>query len=732
MATVKVLVVAGGGGGGRYYSGGGGGGGVQYDASYEVTDGTQYTVTVGAGGAAGTTSTGDYGRDGGNSVFGTITATGGGGGVGSNAGGVNGRDGGCGGGAGGTGAGTGGTGSQGYDGGSKGAVNGGSGGGGGSAAGGSSDGTNGGNGGAGYTNPISGSTAGENVSGTYYVSGGGGGSLGTVGAGGNGGGGDGANDATPAQSGTANTGGGGGGGSSPQAAGAGGSGVVVISYATADLPTCTGGTITTSGSDTIHTFTSSGTFNVGLAAGLVSYWALDNDTTEYRQVYYNPTVNGQSAVATNQWLAQSFTTTSAFTIKEIKLKMYKIGTPTANLTFGIYATSSDKPTGAALCTGTYDPSTLTTDSAGEEITVDLGAGVALSASTVYSIRVTTTDDVSNTGVMKLIGTTGTTGRLAYYSTNSGSTWIADSDGDGCWWFETWGYLTTNAQDVVGDNDLTNTNVTYAASKINNGAVFNGSNAIFRLANVLQPTGNFSISGWVKPTDATAAATQIIVVNELTGTAGGPYNISIQTSGKLRFSVYATGTGAETYVESTGALTDNTMVFFTCVRDGTNIIIYLNGTSDNSTAWSTAQITNASNYFQVGGTQNSGGSNFRLLAGQIDELAIWDRALTSDEITALYNDGDGLQYPFPTTQNYTLTGETGTLTLTGYDAGLGMSYSLLAETGNLILRGYEAVLSYVGWKHTTKNSTTWTDTTKNTTTWTDSTKSDTTWSNQTKH
>ena len=51
---VSALVVAGGGGGGS--AGGGGAGGVIYTNSYNVTPGTQYTVTVGAGGAAATTS----------------------------------------------------------------------------------------------------------------------------------------------------------------------------------------------------------------------------------------------------------------------------------------------------------------------------------------------------------------------------------------------------------------------------------------------------------------------------------------------------------------------------------------------------------------------------------------------------------------------------------------------------------------------------------------------------
>ena len=82
--------------------------------------------------------------------------------------------------------------------------------------------------------------------------------FGGVGGGGNGSGG------TAASAGTANTGGGGGGGgmnsagSVGSAGGNGGSGIVIIRYLGAQR--ATGGTVTSAGGYTIHTFTSSGTY----------------------------------------------------------------------------------------------------------------------------------------------------------------------------------------------------------------------------------------------------------------------------------------------------------------------------------------------------------------------------------------------------------------------------------------------------------------------------------------
>ena len=140
-SSVKVdyLIVGGGGGGGYRMGGGGGGGGVL--TGYCYLDADTYTITVGAGGAAGVYSGSIPATNGGNSTFNGLTAVGGGSG-GSDNNGTGNSDGGNGGSGGGgsayaagtpgsTGAGGTGTAGQGYAGGNQGtAYYGGSGGGG--------------------------------------------------------------------------------------------------------------------------------------------------------------------------------------------------------------------------------------------------------------------------------------------------------------------------------------------------------------------------------------------------------------------------------------------------------------------------------------------------------------------------------------------------------------------------------------------------------------------------
>ena len=264
---ISYMVIAGGGGGGGRHGGAGGAGGFREDKSpvtpYTASplDGagpitvtaTGYPITVGSGGTAGNRNPSSAGTNGANSVFSTITSTGGGRGYTYATGnpGTGGQPGGSGGGGGhtqcsGIPGGAGNTPpvspSQGNNGGNGtgGAYDySGGGGGGATAAGLNAPSIGGGDGGAGATTSINGTPtarAGGGGGGDYADSPGG---AGSAGAGGGGAGGGGPNASpTAATAGTANTGGGGGGygGTNPGnpsptcTGGNGGSGIVIIRY----------------------------------------------------------------------------------------------------------------------------------------------------------------------------------------------------------------------------------------------------------------------------------------------------------------------------------------------------------------------------------------------------------------------------------------------------------------------------------------------------------------------
>ena len=274
--SASYLVVAGGGGGGGGCCGGcgdagGGGAGGMITGSATLVPKTLYSITVGAGGSGAALNSQASGSNGNNSVLSggaiaTQTAIAGGGGGGrSTPGGTEiGRNGGSGGGSGqrdastdAFGLGTAGQGNNGGNGAVSGNPNGGGGGGGAGGVGGTTASTaTGGNGGAGLQSSITGSAV-------FYAGGGGGGGESTGGTGGSSIGGSGSAGGSQAGSGTANRGaGGGGGGGSVTNGGNGGSGVVILSVPTSSYSGITTGspTVTTSGSNTILSFTSSGTY----------------------------------------------------------------------------------------------------------------------------------------------------------------------------------------------------------------------------------------------------------------------------------------------------------------------------------------------------------------------------------------------------------------------------------------------------------------------------------------
>lgn len=273
-----ILVVGGGAGGGGSFGGGGGGGGVIYKTGYPMTSGMSWNVRVGAhsNGAPASTDQGLVSANAGYSRFGHFYAGGGGGGssrqcspcrwgqpagYGGNGGGGSHANGGP--------KGIPGQGlpGQGFNGGwgrnnTSGTPNHASGGGGGAGGPGGDycEGSAGGRGGDGYKCDISGSVV-------YYGAGGGGGvyTNGSGGAGGTGGGGTGGRyQSGQLRNGSPGTGigSGGGGGGYTHSGGDGTDGIVIVRYAGGQR--ATGGTITTVGGYTIHTFSNTGnaTFSV--------------------------------------------------------------------------------------------------------------------------------------------------------------------------------------------------------------------------------------------------------------------------------------------------------------------------------------------------------------------------------------------------------------------------------------------------------------------------------------
>ena len=198
-------------------------------------------------------------------------------------------------------------------------------------------------------------------------------------------------------------------------------------------------------------------------------------------------------------------------------------------------------------------------------------------------------------------------------------------------------LDGNSNDATAsDDDGTDTSITYSNANgiINNGAGFNGSSGKITLSASGFPTGNSarSVNLWFKP-GTVSGSRQLFLYG--TATTGRKFGIA-RAGNRILVVCY----GFNANVASNSSLSAGTMYMVTVTFDGSgNIKYYLNGSTAGTATLATINTT-ADN-----GEIGHGWDGY--FNGSIDEVGIWDRELTSTEVTDLYNSGDGLQYPFTT-------------------------------------------------------------------------------------
>lgn len=192
-------------------------------------------------------------------------------------------------------------------------------------------------------------------------------------------------------------------------------------------------------------------------------------------------------------------------------------------------------------------------------------------------------------------------------------------------------------DSHGTNHLTDNNtVGSATGKVGNAASFVAANSeslsIVDNASLSMGAGvRLTIAAWVH---ATSLAFENNIVAKRTGHL--EYYLRVRNN---RFDFEVSATGATPVYTVVGANTITTGVWYFVVAgyDGTNLFLSINDGALRTTAY-IGDIFDGTSSFVVG----SRGTN-DYWTGEIDEVAIWKRALSSAEITELYNSGAGVSY-----------------------------------------------------------------------------------------
>ncbi|WP_345141781.1 LamG-like jellyroll fold domain-containing protein [Flavobacterium ginsengiterrae] len=202
----------------------------------------------------------------------------------------------------------------------------------------------------------------------------------------------------------------------------------------------------------------------------------------------------------------------------------------------------------------------------------------------------------------------------------------------------------NANDISGN--AFNGNVTSAVlttdrfGNTNNAYSFNGVNSFIDAVIANLPNGNTSrtISGWFKTNDTFSEPNKIDVSIFDSGklTSLQRLNLSLYSKGYLQM---VTGPNAGGFYINNFNYVNDDWYFFTLTYDGTKLSIFVNGKFVDA---STVNLNTVGSIFRIG--QRISGDNINeAFKGTIDDIGIWNRVLTPEEISAMYIPGEQPKY-----------------------------------------------------------------------------------------
>ena len=208
---------------------------------------------------------------------------------------------------------------------------------------------------------------------------------------------------------------------------------------------------------------------------------------------------------------------------------------------------------------------------------------------------------------------------------------------------------SNILDSVGGyNGSKGTGVTYVNAEAGKGFSFNGtSTANLDLGTFLNfSTNDFTVEFWIQTTTTDPSRrAELIGKRDICGHSKF-FDIQLQTNGTICFnydgypgSYGPVGLG---YIDLPSAASVNDGVFHhvACVRQGTNALIYIDGSlsaTQNPSDAQIADISNTSHLYADAGGPCAGGS-YAYFTGVLDEVSIYTNALSASDILAVAQDG----------------------------------------------------------------------------------------------
>ncbi len=171
----------------------------------------------------------------------------------------------------------------------------------------------------------------------------------------------------------------------------------------------------------------------------------------------------------------------------------------------------------------------------------------------------------------------------------------------------------------------------------------------------KPTGNFTISAWIKAPSYVGSMQIFQSFSAATHTSGIEFEIDADSNHAHKMElVSGNNTGATQgtnwqSVYSNTTVDDNNWHFLTGTWDGAYLNMYIDGMFENKVAWPNAPAYEATSYELIGYERDAPSTYNSGLSGNVDDLRLYNRALSAIEIQNLYSNPGTLAF-YPATDS----------------------------------------------------------------------------------
>jgi hypothetical protein len=198
----------------------------------------------------------------------------------------------------------------------------------------------------------------------------------------------------------------------------------------------------------------------------------------------------------------------------------------------------------------------------------------------------------------------------------------------------WWPAEENGADIIGTNVGTLEGMTFAVGEVGQAFSLNGSGSDVLLAAspTLQFTNKFTIEAWINAGDVNNYRQIFSQMRDLP-TQSWHYNFGLAPSGALRLEVSGDNVTYDFLVSPNGVLSTGLWAHVVATFDSGACKLYVNGSLVASKTSSVTSIYYGTSTTTLIGCTPQGNQRF---LGLIDEMSVYNRALSASEIQAIYN------------------------------------------------------------------------------------------------